>query len=50
MDISLMLEAASTSNTLVNFHHTTQRNNSEGTHHTRSHENLESHLFLIESI
>jgi hypothetical protein len=43
--ITLMMEAASTSETFVNFHQTTQRNNPEDSHlHTRHHENLKSHM------
>jgi hypothetical protein len=42
-----MMEAASTSETSVNFYQTTQRNNPEDSHlHTRSRENLKSHLVL----
>jgi hypothetical protein len=40
----LMVEAASTSETLVNFYQTTRRNNPEDSHvHTRRRENLKSH-------
>jgi hypothetical protein len=43
--IALMMEAASTSGTLVNFYQTKQQNNPEDSHlHTRHHENLKSHL------
>jgi hypothetical protein len=43
-EIALMMEAANTSETLVNFYQTTRRNNPEDSHlHTRSHENLKSH-------
>jgi hypothetical protein len=43
--IALMMEAASTSETSVNFYQTTRRNNPEGSHlHTRRRENLKSHL------
>jgi hypothetical protein len=43
--ITLMMEAASTSETSVNFYQTTQRNNPEDSHlHTRRRENLKSHL------
>jgi hypothetical protein len=42
--IALMMEAASTSETSVNFYQTTRRNNSEYSHlHTRRRENLKSH-------
>jgi hypothetical protein len=48
MDVSevfaLMMEAASTSETLVNFYHTTRRNNPEDSHlYTHRRENLKSH-------
>jgi hypothetical protein len=40
-----MMEAASTSETSVNFYQTTLRNSPEDSHlHTRSRENLKSHL------
>jgi hypothetical protein len=40
----LMMEAASTSETSVNFYQTTRRNNPEDSHlHTRRRENLKSH-------
>jgi hypothetical protein len=43
--IALMMEAASTSETLVNFYQTTQCNNPEDSHlHTRRRENLKSHF------
>jgi hypothetical protein len=43
--IALMLEAASTSETSVNFYQTTRRNNPEESHlHTRRCENLKSHI------
>jgi hypothetical protein len=39
-----MMEAASISETSVNFDQTTRRNNQEDSHlHTRRHENLKSH-------
>jgi hypothetical protein len=42
--IALMMEAASTSETLVNFYQTTRRNYSEDNNlHTRHRENLKSH-------
>jgi hypothetical protein len=42
--IILMMEAASTSETSVNFYQTTRRNNPEDSHfHTRRRENLKSH-------
>jgi hypothetical protein len=42
--IALMMEAASTSETSVNFYQTTRRNNPEDSHlHTRRHENLQSY-------
>jgi hypothetical protein len=42
-DPALMMEAASTSETSVNFHQTTRRNNPEDSHlHTRRRENLKS--------
>jgi hypothetical protein len=41
--IALMMEAASTSETLVNFYRTTRRYNPEDSHlHTRRRENLKS--------
>jgi hypothetical protein len=44
--IALMMEAASTSETSVNFCQTTRRNNPEVSHlHTRRRENLKSHTF-----
>jgi hypothetical protein len=43
--IALMMEAASTSETSVNFYQTTWRNNPEDSHlHTRRRENLKSPL------
>jgi hypothetical protein len=45
--IALMMEAASTSETSVNFYQTTQRYNPEGSHfHTRRRENLKFHLVI----
>jgi hypothetical protein len=42
--IALIMEAASTSETSVDFYHTTLRNNPEVSHlHTRRRENLKSH-------
>jgi hypothetical protein len=42
---ALMMEAASTRETSLNFCQTTRRNNPEDSHlHTRSRENLKSHL------
>jgi hypothetical protein len=42
--IALMMEAASTSETSVNFYQTTRHSNSEDSHlHTRRRENLKSH-------
>jgi hypothetical protein len=42
--MALMMEAASTSETLVKFYQTTQRNIPEDNHlYTRCHENLKSH-------
>jgi hypothetical protein len=42
--IALMMEAASTSETLINFYQTTRRNNPEDSHlHTRRPENLKSY-------
>jgi hypothetical protein len=44
----LMMEAASTSETSVNFYETTRCNNSEDSHlHIRRHENLKSHNYLL---
>jgi hypothetical protein len=44
--IALKMEAASTSETSVNFYQTTRRNIPEDSHlHTRHRENLKSHLF-----
>jgi hypothetical protein len=46
--IALMMEAARTSETLVNFYQTTLRYNPEDSHlHTRRRENLKSHLFSL---
>jgi hypothetical protein len=46
--IALMMEAASTSKTLVNFCQTTSRNISEDTRlHIRRRENLKSQLHLV---
>jgi hypothetical protein len=43
-----MMEAASTSETLVNFYQTTRRYNPEDSHlHTRRRENLRSYIFVI---
>jgi hypothetical protein len=43
--IALMMEAASTSETLVNFYQTTWRYNPEDSYlHTRRRENLKSHI------
>jgi hypothetical protein len=43
-NIALMMEAASTSETSVNFYQTTRRNNPEDSHlHNRHRENLKSH-------
>jgi hypothetical protein len=40
-----MMEVVSTSKSVVNLYHTTQRNISQGGHiHTRSHVNMECHL------
>jgi hypothetical protein len=45
--IAIMMEAASTSETSVNFYQTTQRYNPEDSHlHTRHRENLKSQLLL----
>jgi hypothetical protein len=44
--IALMMEAASTSKTSVNFHETTRRYNPEDSHlHSRRRENLKSYMF-----
>jgi hypothetical protein len=44
---ALMMKAASTSETLVNFYQTTRRNNPDDNHlHTRRRGNLKSHLAL----
>jgi hypothetical protein len=46
--IALMMEAARTSETLVNFYQTTQCNNPEDSHlHTCGHENLKSNFLLM---
>jgi hypothetical protein len=48
---SLMMEAASTSETSVNFYQTTRRYNREDSHlHTRRRENLKSHNFTLNLI
>jgi hypothetical protein len=48
---TLMMEAASTSETLVNFYQTTWCNIPEDSHlHACHHENLKSHCYLIISI
>jgi hypothetical protein len=45
--IALMMEAASTSETLVSFQETTYCNAPEGCHvHTHCHENLKPHILL----
>jgi hypothetical protein len=47
----LMLEAAGTSETSVNFYQTTRSNNPEDSHlHTRRRENLKSHLVNLTDI
>jgi hypothetical protein len=46
--IALMMEAASTSETSVNFYHTTRRSNPEDSnHHTRRRENLKFHKLTL---
>jgi hypothetical protein len=46
--IALMMEAASTSETSVNFCQTTRRNNPEDSHlHTRRRENLKFHRYKL---
>jgi hypothetical protein len=46
-----MMEAASTSETLVNFYQATRRNNTKDSHlHTRCRENLKSHKIFIVSL
>jgi hypothetical protein len=46
--IALMMEAARTSETLVNFYQTTQRYNPEDIHlRTHCHENLKSYLLIL---
>jgi hypothetical protein len=44
LSIALMMEAASTSETLVNFRQITRRNLGDSHLHTRCRENLKSHL------
>jgi hypothetical protein len=45
--IALMMEEASTSETSVNFHQITRRNNTEDSHlHTRRYENLKSTNYM----
>jgi hypothetical protein len=45
--IALIMEAVSTSETSVNFYHTTRHNNPEDSHlHTRRRENLKSYIIL----
>jgi hypothetical protein len=47
----MVIEAASTSEKLVNFYQTTQRNNPEDSHlHTRRRKNLKSHHLLNVSV
>jgi hypothetical protein len=50
--IALMMEAARTSETLVNFYQTTWRYNPEDSHlHTHHHENLKTYLpYYVSSI
>jgi hypothetical protein len=46
--IRVMMEAANTSETSVNFYQTTWRNNPEDSHlHTRRRENLKSHKIIV---
>jgi hypothetical protein len=46
--MSMMMQAASTSETSVNFYHTTGSNNPEDSHlHTHCHENLKSHCLIF---
>jgi hypothetical protein len=46
--VALMMEAASTCETSINFYQTTQRNNPEDSHlNSRRRENLRSHQFSI---
>jgi hypothetical protein len=45
-----MMEAASTSETSVNFYQTARRNNPEVILHTRRRENLKSHCCLLVSL
>jgi hypothetical protein len=48
--IALMMEAARTSGTLVNFYQTTRRYNPEDSHlHTRRRENLKSYLITTDN-
>jgi hypothetical protein len=48
--IALMMEAASTSETSVDFFHTTRRNDPEDSHlHTRRRENLKYHFLKTDS-
>jgi hypothetical protein len=48
--MALMMEAANTSETLVNFYQTTRRYNPEDSHlHTHRRENLKSYLYLLSS-
>jgi hypothetical protein len=48
--IALIMEAASISETSVNFYHTTRRNNPEDSHlHTRRRKNLKSHHYLADA-
>jgi hypothetical protein len=49
--IALMMEAARTSETLVNFYQTTRRYNTEDSHlRTHRRENLKSELFMFQEI
>jgi hypothetical protein len=49
--ITLMMEAARTSETLVNFYQTTRHYNPEDSHlHTHHHENLKSHTVKLFSL
>jgi hypothetical protein len=44
--VAVMMEAASTSETSVNFYQTTRGNNPEDSHlHTHHHENLKSQIY-----
>jgi hypothetical protein len=48
LTIALMMEAATTSETSVNFYQTTRRNNTEDCHlHTRRRENLKSRMETV---